>query len=48
MSRIILLQKKWNIELDFLDLNQLGPRWKSRCDYERYLDILTRIIIYKS
>ncbi|MGV9171141.1 MAG: hypothetical protein ACOC35_01055 [Promethearchaeia archaeon] len=41
-------KRRWNIETGFSDLNRMGPRWKSKYDNTRYLDILVRMLLYNS
>jgi len=41
-------KKRWHIEAGFRDLNKFGPRWRSRYDNVRYLDMLARMLLYNS
>ncbi len=43
-----LYRRRWNIETGFSDLNRMGRRWKSRFDNTRYLDMMTRMLLYNS
>ena len=41
-------KKRWLIETGFSDLNRINRRWKSNYDSIRYLDMLTRMLLYNS
>jgi hypothetical protein len=41
-------KKRWHIEAGFRDLNKFGPRWRSKHDNVRYLDMLARMLLYNS
>jgi len=43
-----LYKRRWFIETGFSDLNRMGPRWKSKNDNSRYLDMLVRMLLYNS
>jgi hypothetical protein len=43
-----LYKRRWFIETGFSDLNRMGPRWKSKYDNTRYLDMLVRMLLYNS
>jgi hypothetical protein len=48
-SRVSLFyRRRWLIETGFSDLNRINRQWKSNHDNLRYLDMLTRMLLYNS